>query len=254
MTQNKQNKPRDEGGLLPVIAANLIANLFELATDPELKTKGGDIRGLGRKYKVSMAVFESGLSSWIERGSGLGPAGKTLAVQLIDNFFDVWKRQPVDADYQTALRTLEEGGRSTMALVKKAVSTKSKPSSKLPKLLLELELVERLEFFDWVVSLQKLKDLRSYNRWEVLKDRIDSKEHVLFALRLPSNERLDYFEMLYGGKPTLLETFEAIVRGEETPQTQALAKKVADAEKNIDDLTRKYKRANARIKKQNERS
>ena len=63
MTNNK-NKSRDEGSMLPVVAANLIANLFELATDPDLKTKGGEIRGLGRANKVSMALFESAFSSF----------------------------------------------------------------------------------------------------------------------------------------------------------------------------------------------
>ena len=139
MTNNK-NKSRDEGSMLPVVAANLIANLFELATDPDLKTKGGEIRGLGRANKVSMALFESAFSSFIEMRSGLSPAGKTLAIQLVDNIFDALRRLPTDSDHATKISALEEGGRSAMATVKKVVGTATTKQSTFAPMLMEAQL------------------------------------------------------------------------------------------------------------------
>jgi hypothetical protein len=230
MADNK-NKSRDEGNMLPVVAANLVANIFELATDPDLKSKGGEVRGLGRANKVSMALFETAMSSFIEMRSGLSPAGKTLAIQLMDNVFDALRRLPPDSDHTTKIRALEEGGRSAMATVKKMVGTAT-VNSKFASLLAKLSYSERTILHNRIRRLEPVQ----LKEWNELKERIGSVDELRDALEKEDEDMmLSYLRMAYGCKKSAVEMLtDFAMDGTETQQLTMLRDKVSGTKNKAD--------------------
>lgn len=145
----------------------------------------------------------------------------------------------------------------------------------------------RRRYLKWILWMRQY-DPESLKRWEKVKDKIDSTERLRYVIRLEAEEndpipfpnpadhtqalvayplnfpqdyvknwrdtqkRLAYVESVFTSPPSLFSraTVEAILRGEQTPETEALKQKVADAEKSIDDETAKLKRKADRMLKQ----
>ncbi|MFH1078628.1 MAG: hypothetical protein V1745_05120 [Patescibacteria group bacterium] len=249
----KDKTPRDEGSLLPIIAANILANAFEISRDPELSSAGTDVRRIGRENKGALIAFQSAVSAFIETRTGMSPNARITASKYVDTVFDWIRRMPADAPYPTQLRSLEEGGRALLALV--ANRSKEEKPSKFAKFESELSETDQQKLLDMNLWLLRW----SPDTYDVLMDAlatIDSKERLERMLKIKAvdpdefqdppgldeseTERSEdhlfvwctvqrwiaFLRSSQATRPGIKEFFLSALRGEQTPQGKAFEARV----------------------------
>lgn len=133
------NRPRDDSNALPIMAAHIFANAFEVLMPAEHRAMGNDVRNIGIANKAHWIAFESAIAWYIEARSSLSPALKTLAVQIVDHIFDRAKES--DYEREAILKAINEGGSKILSLVKLNVGkvTSDKKASMFHKFEAELD-------------------------------------------------------------------------------------------------------------------
>ncbi|MCI0479227.1 hypothetical protein L0Y59_01655 [Candidatus Uhrbacteria bacterium] len=275
-----KDKALEESALLPVIAANLIANAFELSMEPDLASAGSEVRRLGRENKGAFTLFQTAVMTFIQTRSGMSENTKIHATKLLDTVFDRMRRLPVDAPYQMRLSSLEEAGRAILALVTGSKKSETKVS-RFAKIEAELTATEQDEFLKMSLFLRTW-DSGSYGAFMDALERVDAKARVQRMLKLvdtaadqlpepppaPSDgttrpadfrdrwrtcqKRIAFLQSSMATSHDVKDILTgALFRGEQTPQGKALEAKILKFSKDANDFAGEQRKKADEIRNRN---
>lgn len=184
------------------------------------------LKAIGLANRFTIHGMDVILKGFIRQHVTHAPTREFLT-EFSDSYFDRLKLLSADP---TPKQVEQAKGMGLSKARAKLDELKRKSSAKKPFSVLEslLPTARREALFAWV-ELIRTNDHHAFDRWEILKERIDTKERIEYMLGRPPGDRIPYLEMVFGGKPTILETIASAARGEETPQTAAIQARVDQA-------------------------
>lgn len=209
------------------------------------------VRKLHLTNKYALGTLDVGARLLVER-SALPPALKSLLRNASDGFFDALKQLPENPTDKQVRDALSDGRRKADAAFRKEAAKQRS----FEFMVLKLDQTERDDLTGWVNGLSE----NDRARWTKLKAKIESPEGLKAILQLEKSgaqsaktiARLGYMDLVYGEKPTPLDTLQAALKGEDTPELRAVTKKVAETKRRLQEKETALKDDSVKIRKRHE--
>lgn len=203
----------------------------------------GQVTDLLSRNEPLLPLIETGLELAI-RGffPKMSPTAKTALHDVLDMAIDKFrtsltlsKKEESRADGMVAQGAGEFKKGFAKIVEETSKQVASKPQSR-EAIMLEVEFNQLREIMAWKEGLTPKERAEAAR----LLDRIETAKGWARLAELPPEERLPYLRHTYNRPSTFMEIAMATLRGESTPEADAIEKRIKKAGRNLDDMRDQY--------------
>lgn len=208
----------------------------------------------------ALPFLETGVKGLVFAAApNMGPETKLAMNALFDMYTDKVRRTLTENDDKAEAQIGVASGAFQAEFRKIMEDAKKKAAAKKPWHVIEAEwgdqvaatnAAKRKELDAWVKDM-RLHSRTEFGRWEALKHKIDKTERLVYLMSLPAEDRIAHLEMAYGTPPSVMETVQAIARGETTSETVAWSARVQAATADMEQRTTVWKTESEAIRRRN---
>ncbi len=254
MRRDRFQQPAQTPETIGVLAASGLSEVFEIFIE-DLGPYGMKVIGItpilhvlekvGLDHKFSVHALDAGLRVALHALLREHPVLREILFGVSDAYFDKMKAlgdTPTEVEYQRTRGLAMTAARTRMKELLSKEKEKEKARTVKPafaQLVQGLTPEEKSRYTEMVEELisastahdpaQRRAGESRLRTWDIFKEKILNVEELRYVLSLTTIERrLAYVVATHGHVPNELETLRAALRGEETPQTQALSERVQE--------------------------